>query len=121
MRNLGGAIGLALIDSVIYGRVSSYATAIETGLRTGDVTVARTVGIPLPMFLHHAGPLDPAQQALLSRMVERVALTHAIDDAWRMIATLTLLALATLPFVRSFCLDPGGGDADQVAIVSSDA
>ena len=100
MRNLGGAIGLAGIDSVIYGRVGSYATAIQAGLRDGDVSVAKLVGIPLSLFQHHTGPLDADTQALLSRMVERAALTHAIADAWALVAGLTLLALVPLIFAR---------------------
>jgi DHA2 family multidrug resistance protein len=36
MRNLGGAIGLALIDTMIYGRVEHHSGAIIDGLRAGD-------------------------------------------------------------------------------------
>ncbi|UDL94425.1 DHA2 family efflux MFS transporter permease subunit [Lichenihabitans sp. PAMC28606] len=119
MRNLGGAIGLALIDSVIYGRVGSYASTIEAGLRAGDVGVAKAVGIPLPTFMHHADRLDPATQALLARMVERSALTQAIDDAWAIVAILTVLALVALAFVRKPRRDPAQDVVDQVAYVGS--
>ncbi len=101
MRNLGGAIGLALIDSIIYGRVGLDGAALRMRLLAGDVAAAREVGIPLPMFLHPApGPLQAGTQALLAKMVERAALTQAIDEAWMVVAVLTLLALAALPLVQ---------------------
>lgn len=101
MRNLGGAIGLALIDTVIYGRAPGHGRAITERLQTGDVETATAVGIPLDLFVGRAdGPLDAATTAFLVPMVERLALTRAINEAWAMIAVLTLLALGTVPFAR---------------------
>ena len=53
MRNLGGAIGLALIDTVIYGRAPHHAAAIIERLQAGDVETAKAVGIPLALFASH--------------------------------------------------------------------
>jgi len=50
MRNLGGAIGLAFIDMVIYSRTSLHANEIVSKLTAGDVSTARFVGIPLDLF-----------------------------------------------------------------------
>ncbi len=46
MRNLGGAIGLALIDTVLFGRAPILAEQIGQRLKQGDVSVAPLVGIP---------------------------------------------------------------------------
>jgi DHA2 family multidrug resistance protein len=101
MRNLGGAIGLALIDTVIYSRSSVHAADITQKLMAGDVSVARFVGIPLDMFAaHQSGPLDALSETLLAPLVEHAALTMAINDAWMMIAALTALVLVCLPFAR---------------------
>lgn len=101
MRNLGGAIGLALIDTVIYGRSSLHATEITKSLMAGDVAAARFVGIPLDMFTAQQGaPIDEMSQTLLAPLVEKAALTLAINDAWMMIAVLTALVLLSLPFAR---------------------
>lgn len=101
MRTLGGAIGLALIDTVIYGRSSLHAAEITKSLMAGDVAAARFVGIPLEMFTaHQGGPLDEMSQILLAPLVEKAALTLAINDAWMMIAVLTALVLLCLPFAR---------------------
>jgi DHA2 family multidrug resistance protein len=101
MRNLGGAIGLALIDSVIYGRAPDHATAIIHRLMAGDVATAKFVGIPLKLFLDRpAGPLDPVTQMMLTPMVERAAYTQAVNDAWALVAVLTLAVLLSVPFAR---------------------
>jgi DHA2 family multidrug resistance protein len=101
MRNLGGAIGLALIDTVLYGRAPDHARHIAAALRGGDRAMAQAVGIPLDMFdARPAGPLDAATQAMLKPMVETLAFVFASNDAWGLIAVLTLAALAALPFAR---------------------
>jgi len=101
MRNLGGAIGLALIDTVIYGRSGLHAVDITKSLMAGDVAAARFVGIPLDMFTAQQGrPLDVMGQTWLVPLIEKAALTLAINDAWMMIAVLTALVLLSLPFAR---------------------
>jgi DHA2 family multidrug resistance protein len=99
MRNLGGAIGLALIDTVIYGRAPAHAANIVSALRAGDVETARFVGIPLDVFATRRGePLDAGTEALLQPLVERAAMVHAINDAWALAAVLTAAALLCVPF-----------------------
>jgi DHA2 family multidrug resistance protein len=41
MRNLGGAIGIALIDTIIYGRTPAHVDAIVERLKAGDVDTAK--------------------------------------------------------------------------------
>ena len=66
MRNLGGAIGLALIDTVIYTRSPVHSAAIMDRLRADDIDTAKFVGIPLDRA---RGPgrlfLDAATQGML--------------------------------------------------------
>src|SRR3982074_1856011 len=45
MRNLGGAVGLALIATVLYGRPGGHAQAIRQRLIAGDVTAAHAIGL----------------------------------------------------------------------------
>jgi len=99
MRNLGGAIGLALIDTVIYSRASTHGAEIGQKLLAGDVATAKFVGIPLDLFTaQRVGPLDATSQMLLKPLIEKAALTVAINDAWAVIAILTAIALVALPF-----------------------
>jgi len=100
-RNLGGAIGLALMDTVIYGRAPVHVAAIARKLKAGDVPTADAVGIPTHMFLAQVGqPVDSATQAMLQPMVEKLALTWSINEAWILLAALSAVALVALPFVR---------------------
>lgn len=101
MRNLGGAIGLALIDTVIYSRSPVHAAEITRKLMAGDATTAGFVGIPLDMFTaHRSGPLDALSETLLMPLIEKASLTLAINDAWAVIAVLTFAALVCVPFAR---------------------
>jgi DHA2 family multidrug resistance protein len=96
MRNLGGAIGLALIDTVIFGRAEIHGRALIAKLARGDAAAFDFVGLPsLPMPMQ----ISPEKMQLVRRAVERAALTTAINEAWAMIGFLTalgfLVALAT--------------------------
>lgn len=99
MRNLGGAIGLALIDTVIYGRAPGHGTALMHKLEAGDSATATYIGIPLDMFTARpAGPLDDTTRSMLQPLIEKAALTQSINEAWAMVAILTVAALACIPF-----------------------
>ena len=50
-----------------------------------------------------AGPAaldDPAVRSLLAPMIEKAAFTETTNLAWSLIAALSLIALASLPFVH---------------------
>ena len=99
MRNLGGAIGIALVDTVIYGRSPAYVDTIVARLKVGDIEMAKAVGIPLDTFMQRRfGAISDEEQGVLRHLVERLALTHAINEAWLMLAGLTLLTLFLIPF-----------------------
>ena len=101
MRNLGGAIGLALIDTVIYGRAPGHVADIVAQLKAGNLDTAKAVGIPLALFqAHGAAPPDAHVTAMLRPMVERLALVRSINDAWVLVAMLTLTALILAPLAR---------------------
>jgi DHA2 family multidrug resistance protein len=46
MRNLGGAIGIAIIDTIIYTRSPEHARTLIDRLAAGDLDTAMTLGIP---------------------------------------------------------------------------
>jgi MFS transporter, DHA2 family, multidrug resistance protein len=101
MRNLGGAIGLAMIDTVIYTRSPALGAAFTKKLEAGDVDTAKLVGIPLDMFMNRpTGPLEGPALAMLQSLVEKAALVQAINEAWIMIAVLTIGALLCVPFAK---------------------
>jgi DHA2 family multidrug resistance protein len=99
MRNLGGAIGLALIDTVLYGRGPVIGERLGQSLASGDVEAARIVGLPMEQFLAHTPgtPVPPATLAFVRAAVQRQATVEAVNEAWALLALLTLAgALAVL-------------------------
>ena len=101
MRNLGGAIGLALIDTVIFSRSTSHASHITSQLRGGNADMAVSIGIPREAFMAVAGqPLDAASLQMVEGLVKKAALVSSINDAWALIAALTLAPLVLLPLVK---------------------
>ncbi len=101
MRNLGGAIGIALIDTMIYSRTEGHATEIVKRLKAGDIDTARFLGLSLDTFAARvSGPIDDATKALLKPIVERAAMAQSINEAWAMVAFITAAAILCVPFAR---------------------
>src|SRR5215208_836387 len=77
MRNLGGAIGIALIDTVIYTRAPIHAQKLSERLATGDLEAMKTLGVTPDMM----GPalLAPKTQAMLAPIIDKVAFAEAIN------------------------------------------
>ena len=101
MRNLGGAIGLALIDTVLFGRIEGHAAGLGARLKAGDLTAAVEIGIPVPLYLKGlAEGIDANAERAVRAAVERGAMTIAANEAWAMVAILTALALIAVPFCR---------------------
>jgi len=98
MRNLGGAIGLALIDTVIYGRAPLLAEEIGQRLRRGDVSVSPLVGIPAEtVATATTRTIDAAMIEAVRPLVERAGLVSAINEAWAMLALVTAVSLLAVP------------------------
>jgi DHA2 family multidrug resistance protein len=100
MRNLGGAIGIALIDTILERRAPLHAARLIERLQAGDTDAARLVGLPLDRF--HGIPLGPIDQATKDQvypLVERAALALSINEAWLALALLFALTLPVLPLL----------------------
>ena len=100
MRNLGGAIGIALIDTIIYTRSEPLGQSLWTRLQTGDIEAATFVGAPLQAISGHSGSFDADTTAVLDPLVQTAASVQAINEAWLVIAVLTGCALLSVPFAR---------------------
>src|SRR5229473_954889 len=97
MRNLGGAIGLALIDTVLEQRTPVHIAAIVARLQAGDASAARLVGLPTEHFTGVSiGEVDEATRSLVAPLVERAGLVAAFDDAWLLIGGLVAFSLLFL-------------------------
>jgi DHA2 family multidrug resistance protein len=100
MRNLGGAVGLALIDTVLDQRAPVHVAALVARLQAGDAAAAKLVGLPTEHFTGlPIGPVDEATRALVAPLVERAGLVAAFDDAWLLIGGLVAVSMLALPLL----------------------
>ena len=98
MRNLGGAIGIALIDTVLYGRTGGHAEALRGRLLAGDITAAQAIGLDLNLFTHRPADVsDATVEAYVRPMVEKAAFAISINEAWALLACAALLGLLLVP------------------------
>ena len=106
MRNLGGAIGIALIDTILEQRTPDHVARLVERLQAGDPVAAGIVGLPLTEF-HNVpmGEIDAMTKAIVAPMVQRAALTQSFNEAWIAIAILFALSLLALPLMRRAKLD----------------
>jgi DHA2 family multidrug resistance protein len=99
MRNLGGAIGIAMIDTILYGRTGGHAEALRDRLIAGDVTAARAIGLDVQLFTHRpVGVSDATVEAYVRPMVEKAAFALSANEAWALLAGVALLGLLLVPF-----------------------
>ena len=86
-RNLGGALGIALIDSLLYGQTPGRVASITAALRHGDVAVATALHLPIDDFLAmHDQALDADTRALLEPLVTHLALCRSVNATWAVLA-----------------------------------
>lgn len=101
MRNLGGAIGIALIDTIIYGRAPVFAEDFRIRLMARDVSAAQAIGLdPQLMLSRPSGPPDAAAIAYVRPLVEKASLALSVNEAWMMLAGVALIGLLLVPFAR---------------------
>ncbi|HEV2300264.1 MAG TPA: DHA2 family efflux MFS transporter permease subunit [Stellaceae bacterium] len=101
LRNLGGAIGLAVVNTLINERTPAHVAALVARLEAGDPAAARFVGLPLDRFHGHPiGPVDQATRDLVAPLVEHAGLTLSLNEAWLLVGGLVLASLLFVPFVR---------------------
>ncbi len=109
MRNLGGAIGLAVIDTLIQQRAPVHAAALVERLQAGSRAAAQFVGLPLDQFNGQPlGPIDDATRDQVAPLVE-----HAGRGLRR--STRAWLVLGGSSSCRSpRCRGCGGGQAPRI-------
>lgn len=98
MRNLGGAIGLALIDTVLFGRAPVHGEALAQRLLAREQLAFTFVGLPRPL---DTTQITQELQELARPAVERAALTLAVTEAWMLIAALTAIGVLVALSIRA--------------------
>ena len=99
MRNLGGAIGIAVIDTILYGRTVGHGEALRDRLIAGDVSAAKAIGLDVQLFLHPPPDVTQATiEAYVRPMVERAAFAMSVNEAWALLAAGALAAMVMVWF-----------------------
>ena len=102
MRNLGGAIGIALIDTVMFTRSAEHGNAFAARLMEGDVETGRLIGLPDGILRGKPiGHVTPEMEEAVRPLIEKASLVASINEAWAMLAAFTILGLIALPFVSN--------------------
>ena len=102
MRNLGGAIGIALIDTIIYGRVGLHAQAFRDRLMVGDTAAAKAIGLAPELLRNRPrGVSEEAAIAYVRPLVEKASLALCVNEAWALLAGVALLGFILIPFARN--------------------
>lgn len=101
MRNLGGAIGIGLVDTVVNERPAAIATQIASQLSAGNRAIAEFAGLPLQLVAGQTlATMDPFDIAIVRPIIARAAATIAFNEAWILLGTLLGLSLLALPLLR---------------------
>lgn len=100
MRNLGGAIGIALIDTILYTRSEPLGQKLWDRLQAGNLEAAEFIGAPAQIVAGHTGAFDADTTAILNPLVQTAATVQALNEAWMMVAIITACAVICLPFAK---------------------
>ncbi|MBV9044123.1 MAG: DHA2 family efflux MFS transporter permease subunit [Alphaproteobacteria bacterium] len=101
MRNLGGAIGIALVDTILEQRTPGHATVLANRLQHGDPEAARLAGLPVEYFHgQDMGPVNETMRAYAEPLIKKAALVQSFNEAWLVIGALFALSLLVVPFMR---------------------
>lgn len=102
IRNLGGAIGISVVDTFINLRPAALGAALTERLMNGDRATAAFVGLPLDRF--HGVPLGPisaSDREFVDPLIKQAAATSAFNEAWLLLGALMVLAVCLTPLLRS--------------------
>jgi DHA2 family multidrug resistance protein len=117
MRNLGGAIGIALVDTILVKRTPTHVTELANRLQAGDPDAARIVGLPTQFFHgHNMGPVDETMRAFAEPLVKKAALVQSFNEAWLLIGALFALSLLLVPWMRRVPRSALGPATDAVNV-----
>ena len=100
MRNIGGAVGIGVVDTIINIRPHGIAARLLDQLVAGGASTAAFVGIPKDLLagvdLAHA---DPGDIAFVKPIIARAAATVAFNEAWLVVGGILFLALVFVPLL----------------------
>ena len=92
-RNLGGAIGIALIDTIVFSRGPEHADRIVDLIKLEPAKAAAMLGLTADEL---PDPQDPTGLLGIMDVIEQASVTSAINEAWIAMGAITGVALVVL-------------------------
>jgi MFS transporter, DHA2 family, multidrug resistance protein len=92
-RNIGGVIGIAVTDSIMFTRAATHAETLIELTKTDPAAAAPILGINVDQI---PAPDDPMGIFGLMDTVQAASLTQAINECWWTLAAVSLSALPIL-------------------------
>ncbi|MGA0602118.1 DHA2 family efflux MFS transporter permease subunit [Caulobacter sp. KR2-114] len=109
MRNLGGALGIALVNTGLQRYFAWHVQQLAQSLgRAPQDAMAAVAGLAQRLAIDMPSPdqAPMAARAAIGQMVAREALTGAFQDVFRLCAWVFIAALAAVPFCRGGSMMP---------------
>src|ERR1700760_635311 len=114
MRNLGGAVGIAVCAAILNDQTNFHFLMIASHFSPGNVPMNTLVAKVGSLYASHPGALNEGHTAALKQLFQlayREAATLAYADAFRAIMVAFIFATLLAPFLRSVAApsQPAGG------------
>jgi MFS transporter, DHA2 family, multidrug resistance protein len=93
VRNIGGAIGIAIMDTMMFSRSPLHADTLSELIKTTPAEAARLLGMAVEEL---PDPDDAMGFMGLMSSIEQASLTMAINECWWLLA---IICFATLPLL----------------------
>jgi MFS transporter, DHA2 family, multidrug resistance protein len=93
VRNIGGVIGIAVMDTVMFSRAPEHAERLIDLARSSPATAAPILGVTTDQI---PDPDDAMGIFALGDLAQAAGLTQAINECWWLLAGLSLCALPIL-------------------------
>ena len=93
VRNIGGAIGIAVSDTIMFTRGPDHADELMTLMKDNPAEAAQLMGVSVDEL---PAPDDPTAFIGAMDLVENASLTMAINECWWMLAASAFLAIPFL-------------------------
>lgn len=92
-RNIGGALGIAVVDTLIFSRTPLHADQILDWIKTAPDKAAAALQIPVGDV---PAPDDASGFMGITDLVQSAALTTAINESWFLLGVVCLVALPVI-------------------------
>ncbi|SCX88188.1 DHA2 family efflux MFS transporter permease subunit [Microvirga guangxiensis] len=107
-RNLGGAVGLALINTILNNRLDLHLQRLRENVNWGRSTAVETLNAMTMKFQSLGTDASAAAIKTMSNMVRREAMVMSFADVFLLLTVLFLCLILALPFIKKPRAAPAG-------------